>query len=239
VAEPEKMAEPEETAGGTGTGAEEDRDGAVVAADAATTTAADAETATSEDAGPDAGEKAAGGMWGRLSGHPLLLPALLGVVTVILGGLAVWFGVQAHNLTSQPSARNTALTGNAATSQVKAQVSSAVDAIFSYSYTQPATTMDAARRLVTGNAVQQYEARLRPVEQEAPEDKLMLTTQVTTSGVELLQGDRARVLMFGTQTFAYSGAKQPSTVPTLLAVNVVRQGGTWKIDNIDTFNGTS
>jgi Mce-associated membrane protein len=169
---------------------------------------------------------------------PLLIPAVLGVVAVALGGFALWAGVQANRLTSQPSAQNSALTDNAATSQVSGETTSAVNVLFSYNYADMASTSRAAQRLLTGAAVQQYATLFRQVDQQAARNKLLLTTRVTSSGVELLQGDRARVLIFADQTDNSAASKQVSDAGAMLAVDAVQQGGTWKIDNIDTFTSS-
>lgn len=171
-------------------------------------------------------------------GRRLLVLAALGAVTVALGGFAVWAGVQAHGLNSQPSAQNVALTNDAATSEVNGEVTSAVNTIFSYDYADLASTSRAAQRLLTGPAVQQYATLFRQVDQQAARNKLVLTTKVTSSGVELLQGDRARVLIFADQTDDSAASKQVSDAGAMLAVDAVRQGGAWKIDNIDTFTSS-
>jgi Mce-associated membrane protein len=162
------------------------------------------------------------------------LPVVLGVLTVILGGLAAWSGLAAHDLRGGVVVRNVALTDSARTSEVKGEVSNAVNAVFSCDYTDLAKTDAAARRLLTGQAVRQYATLFAPVRQQAPKDKLVLTTTVTDSGVTMLQGDRARVLLFADQRNTRTGDGQTTYAAAMLAVNAVRQGGTWKIENIDT-----
>ena len=165
-----------------------------------------------------------------------VLPAALGVVTVILGGLAVWSATAAHELRADAAARNLALTDNARTSEVNGQITSAVNTLFSYSYADVAKSEQAARKLLTGKAVRQYEEMFRPVREQAPKDKPVLTTTVTDSGVVMLQGDRARVLIFADQRSTRTSDDQTSYAGAMLAVDVVREGGTWKIGNIDTLN---
>src|SRR4051794_41580008 len=80
------------------------------------------------------------------------LPIALGVATVLLGGLAVWFGGEADGLRSGPGAHNAALTDTARTSEVKGKITDAVNAVFSYDYTNTARTEQAARTLLTGKA---------------------------------------------------------------------------------------
>jgi Mce-associated membrane protein len=168
--------------------------------------------------------------------HPLTLPVALAVVTVVLGGLAAWFAASAHKLTSVAPAQNGALTDSAATSQVSGQITSAVDALFSYDYANPGPTRAAAHRLLTGPAVGQYASLFGQVQREAPGKKLIVTTAVTNVGVEMLVAGTARVLVFAVETDRSASGGQPATAGAMLAVNAVLQGSTWKIEGIDTFS---
>jgi Mce-associated membrane protein len=164
----------------------------------------------------------------------MLLPVALGVVTVALGGLAAWFGLEAHNVTSTPTARNTAVTDAAATSAVRSQMTSAVSALFTYNYAHPARTTQAVHGLLTGAATAQYSSLFGQVSEAPASDKVVVSTTVTRVGVESLTGDQARVLVFAEIKQSESGAAAQSGAVTL-AVNAVRQGSTWKIDGITTY----
>jgi Mce-associated membrane protein len=177
-----------------------------------------------------AAQKAAPGR----SRHPLL-PAGLGALAVALGGLAVWFGLEASSATSGVDTSNTALIDPAATRQVTQQVTSAVDKIFSYNYANTAKTSQAAATLLTGKARQQYDTLFKLVRQDAPKEKLVLTTTVTNSGVEFLDGSRARLLIFADQRDTAGTARKTTDAGAMFAVNAVNQGGRWKISSIDTF----
>jgi Mce-associated membrane protein len=166
------------------------------------------------------------------------VPVLLGGAAVVLAAFAVVAGIQAHNLRGQQSSRNTALTDAAATSQVQRQVDSAINTVFSYNYADTGTTRAAAQRLLTGAAVREYDSLFKLVETDAPAQHLVLTTKVSSSGVELLEGDRARVLIFADQRDTRMTTHQTSYAGAMFAVNAVRQGGRWKIENIDTFTGS-
>jgi Mce-associated membrane protein len=191
---------------------------------------------------PAAGEQAAGKQAaaaqkappGR-SRHPLLLPACLGALAVVLGGLAVWFGLEASSATSGVDTSNTALTDPAATRQVTQQVTGAVNKIFSYNYADTAKTSQAAATLLTGKARQQYDTLFKLVRQDAPKEKLVLTTTVTNSGVEFLDSSRARLLIFADQRDTAGVAHKTTDAGAMFAVNAVNQGGRWKISSIDTF----
>ncbi|HEX5407412.1 MAG TPA: hypothetical protein VFX16_34495 [Pseudonocardiaceae bacterium] len=169
---------------------------------------------------------------------PLLLPVTLGVVAVLIGGLAAWFGVQWSN-TRAGGTTNTALTDSATTSEVSGQVTAAVNTIFSYDYTNLAKTKTAVQRLLTGTALCQYNVLYKDLQQQAPSQKLVLTTTVQDKGVELLQGDSARVLLLVQQHDTRATTNQTSDSQSMLAVNAVQEGGTWKINSIDTFSGTN
>jgi Mce-associated membrane protein len=161
---------------------------------------------------------------------------ILGAVTVILGGFGIWATVHASSLRAQSGQQNTALTDPAATSAVRSQIDSAVQTIFSYNYANTGATSQAAQNLLTGAAITQYNSLFKLVRQQAPAEKLVVTTTVTNSGVELLTGGQARVLIFVNQQDTRAGTGQTSYGGAMLAVTAVLQDGRWKIENIDTFS---
>jgi Mce-associated membrane protein len=169
--------------------------------------------------------------------RPFLLPVILAVVTLVLGGLAAWFGAEANSLNT-PASQNAALTNPSATSTLSRQISSAINALFSYDYAFPDPTSQAARRLLTGPAVGQYATLFGQVQREAPRQKLIVTTTVTNVGVEILDGTHARVLVFAIESDKHAAAAQPTSAGAMLAVNAVLQNTTWKIEGIDTFSST-
>lgn len=167
----------------------------------------------------------------------LVLPALLAALTVLLGGFAALAASRTAALHDSVAGHNTALTDTARTSEVKGQIAQAVNAVFSYDYADPARTDTAAKRLLTGKAVQQYAAMLAEVRKQAPVQKLVLTTTVTDTGVTTIDGDRAHVLVFADQrntSTAKAGAGS-TYAAAMFTVDAVRQGGTWRIAAIGTF----
>ncbi|GAB2811261.1 hypothetical protein [Streptomyces daliensis] len=170
------------------------------------------------------------------------LPAVLGVVTVLLGGFGVWAGDEARALREDASVRNTALTDTARTSKLKGEISRSVGALFSYDHADAARTEKAAQKLLTGKAVEQHRKMLAGVREKGPGQKSVLTTTVTGSGVELLDGDRARVLVYADQRHTRTSGKGgkdeaagPTYAPAMFAVDTVFRDGVWKITRIDTF----
>ncbi|MEU1090152.1 hypothetical protein ABZ401_25600 [Streptomyces sp. NPDC005892] len=164
------------------------------------------------------------------------LPALLCVLTVLLGVFAAWAFASAATLRDDPSRRNTALTDIARTSEVKGQITEAVGAVFSYDYASTEKSDRAAKTYLTGKAVQQHQDMLAEVREQAPKQKLVLTTTVTESAVEQLDGDRARLIVFADQSNTRTGAKEETTyAAAMFAVDAVRKDGRWRIAAIDTF----
>jgi len=197
------------------------------------TTAADVVTTDAEAAGGSAGPEAApktraGGSRGGRQVLTLL------AASVVLAAFAVVAGLHAHELKSGRGQPNLALTDHALSHQVSSQISTAVSTIFSYRYSDPGATSSAAQRLLTGTAIRQYNQLFKLVAEKAPAQRLVLRTQVTQLGVELLTPDRARLLVFvnqqdqaGSGKAVYSGA--------MFAVSAVLAHGRWLIGAIDTF----
>ncbi|MEU2429266.1 hypothetical protein ABZ611_07030 [Streptomyces sp. NPDC007861] len=168
------------------------------------------------------------------------LPAALCVLTVLLGGFAAWAGNEASALRDDASARNTALTDVARTTEVKGQVADAVNAVFSYNYAATAANDRAVKDRLTGRAVAQHREMLATVRAKAAAQKLVLTTTVTESGVELIDGGRARVLVFADQSNTSTASLGGTTFgAAMFAVDLVRMGDLWLIANIETFGASS
>ncbi|WP_217227100.1 hypothetical protein [Streptomyces anulatus] len=201
---------------------------------AAEDTATVAETqAAAEDTATDAPGDAPRDQASRLR---VGLPAVLCALTVLLGAFAVWAFASAGDLRDEPARQNTALTDIGRTSEVKGRISEAVGAVFSYDYASPARSDRAASTYLTGRAVQQHKDMLADVREQAPKQKLVLTTTVTESGVEFLDGDRARLLIFADQSNTRTGKDEETTyAAAMFAVDAVRRGDTWLIAAIDTF----
>lgn len=194
---------------------------------------ADTDATAATDTAPDAPGKAPRDKASRLR---VGLPAVLCALTVLLGAFAVWAFASADDLRDEPARQNTALTDIGRTSEVKGRISEAVGAVFSYDYASPARSDRAASTYLTGRAVQQHKDMLADVREQAPKQKLVLTTTVTESGVEFLDGDRARLLIFADQSNTRTGKDEETTyAAAMFAVDAVRRGDTWLIATIDTF----
>ncbi|MFF0506412.1 hypothetical protein ACFYUH_22795 [Streptomyces fimicarius] len=197
----------------------------------------DTEASTDTDTGSDVGSEApADTPRARTPRLRVTLPVLLCALTVLLGAFAAWAFASASSLRDEPARQNTALTDIGRTSEVKGRISEAVGAVFSYDYASPARSDRAASTYLTGRAVQQHKDMLADVREQAPKQKLVLTTTVTESGVEFLDGDRARLLVFADQSNTRTGKDEETTyAAAMFAVDAVRRGDSWLIAAIDTF----
>ncbi|MEV2254389.1 hypothetical protein AB0I94_28035 [Streptomyces sp. NPDC050147] len=164
-------------------------------------------------------------------------PLLLALLAVLAGAFAALAHTRAESLRAAPALRNAALTDMARTAEVKGAVGQAVDAVFSYDHTDPGRTRKAAAEHLTGKAVGQHKEMLARVRADGGKQKLVLSTTVTHSGVEAIDGDRARVLVFADQSNTSTAKSGAATYASaMFAVDVAHRGGTWRIANIDTFS---
>ncbi len=190
--------------------------------------------------GSPAPERSTAGDAARPAGRArTVVVAILGVATVVIGALSIWAAVAAHGLRASAASANTALVDQSATQNVERAVTAAVNTIFSYSYADTASTKAAAQQLLTGPAIRQYNQLFALVEQQAPKEKLVVTTRVTNIGVELLRGGKARLLIFANQQDSSAGTSKATYGGAMFAVTALNQHGKWRIENIDTFTGSS
>ncbi|SEE16127.1 hypothetical protein [Streptomyces sp. TLI_105] len=173
---------------------------------------------------------------------------VLCVLTLLLGGFAGWAHSRAGELRDDPARGNTALTDLARTSEIKGQTTAAVAALFSYDHADTGPFERAGKTLLTGKAVDQHRTLFGGVLAQAARQKTVITTTVTDSAVERIDGDRARVLVYADQSSVSTagtgkpGGKQQSKTQdqgvyagAMFALDVVRRDGRWLVENIDTF----
>ncbi|KEG42391.1 hypothetical protein AB0D90_00805 [Streptomyces althioticus] len=194
--------------------------------------------------GPRAAEEKASGPARSRPRRPWGLAALC-ALTVLLGAFAGWAHAEAESLRAEPALSNTALTDVARTSEVKGQVAEAVDRLFSYDHADPAAFDKAAKDLLTGKAVDQHRDLFADVRERADARKAVITTAVTETAVERIDGDRARVLVYADQSsVATAGGKAAAQqddgvyAAAMLAVDTVHRDGRWLITSLDTFDRT-
>ncbi|MGA4844895.1 hypothetical protein ACOBQB_00835 [Streptomyces sp. G5(2025)] len=163
------------------------------------------------------------------------------LLTLVLGGFAGWAHARTEALRDTPAARNTALSDTARTSEIKGQSTKAVAGLFSYDHADPRALDRAARQWLTGRAVAQHRDLLGDLRTRADKQKAVITTTVTDSAVERIDGDRARVLVYADQSsVSTAGGKKAEDDGTyagaMFAVDVQRRDGRWLVSGIDTFS---
>jgi Mce-associated membrane protein len=187
---------------------------------------------------PDAEEPASAAEAEPVTGRTSLkdgwvLPVALLLVAVLLGGLGTFFLVKSRSVSY-----DAALVDSATTSEVNGQVREAVEKSFSYNFADVESTEKAARELLTGKALCQYNAVFGPVKEVAPQQKLVVTVRVVSSAVSSLKDDRATVLVFADQVTTRTTDNQSGGGTAMLRVSAVDDGGRWKIDNMEMFGAT-
>jgi Mce-associated membrane protein len=165
---------------------------------------------------------------------PYLLAGVLVLVGLLLAGAAVYFKINDNEVTASTS--NTALLDVAKTAQVKDQVSAAAESLFSYDFNNIAKTQNAAKDLLLGaDVTKKYDALMGEVQRLAPAQKMVVTCKVTRSGVIMLNGDLAKVMLFIDQTSTRTDTKQTTAGSAQLHLNAQLVSGKWKITDMDTY----
>jgi hypothetical protein len=184
-------------------------------------------------------------------------------VAVLLGGFALWAGsvagdrtaeadrlnqtaaradAEAKRLTAGVDTGNDALSDPDGTREVVTAVTTAVEATFSYDYTNLAVTESAVEKYLTDGARCVYEAVFSQVRQLAPQQKIVLRSTVHELAVTSLAGDSAEVLVFVDQTVTRAATNNTAAVGAQFVLGAQRDGDTWKIAKLDflgqpLFNG--
>jgi Mce-associated membrane protein len=152
------------------------------------------------------------------------LPLILVLVAAVLAGTGVFFLVKAQS--SDQGVDTKGMT------EVNGQVDSALEKIFSFSYDKLDESSAAAREVLAGTAIGEYDKLIEQVKAQAPGQKLVLATKVTTAGVKSLDGDRAELLVFLDQVATRVDTGKTSGSAAALSVTAERQNGVWKITGL-------
>ncbi len=165
--------------------------------------------------------------------NPRSLTALFAAAAVVLAGLGGWFLFEANSLRDSSATANTALVDTGRTAEVSAAVSNALNQVFSYSYDKTEVTERAAADLLRGSALDTYDRLFAQVREQAPAQKLVLTTRVVSSAVQYLEGDRARLLVFLDQSATRADADTTNAAAAQLSVTAKREGDRWVITDLE------
>ncbi|WP_116110457.1 hypothetical protein [Amycolatopsis ruanii] len=190
---------------------------------------AEAEAATSDEEPTAAGE--------RRKTSPYVLAGVLFGLALVLAGLAVWFKIEGNRVDEMMS--NTALLDTARTAEVSKAATGAAESLFSYDFNNIAKTQDAAKNLLLNDEVKaKYNAIFGEVERLAPQQKIVVTVKATRSAVIMLDGDRAKVMVFVDQTSTRTDQNQTASGSAQLWLNMQYVDGEWKVSALDTYTAT-
>lgn len=162
---------------------------------------------------------------------------VLGIAAVLLACVGAFAGLEWHNTISNPTASNTAYVDTGTTAAVVNDVVNAMQKVLTYTYANPNQTAQDAQNLLTGTAQCQFNELYKTVRAEAPAQKITVTASIDpkNSGVEMIQGDQARLLLMVYQESTRGSNGQQATSEGVLEVGALKQGDNWKVDNISTF----
>lgn len=170
--------------------------------------------------------------------NPFVVAGALFGLALVLAGCAVFFKIQDNRIDAATS--NTALLDVARTSQVNQAATSAVETLFSYDFNNIKKTQDAANSLLLNDEVKaRYNSLMSQVQTLAPQQKIVVTVKASRSAVIMLNGDRARVMVFVDQTATRTDQNQTSSGSAQLYVNMQYTNGKWGISQLDTYNTQS
>jgi Mce-associated membrane protein len=151
---------------------------------------------------------------------------VLVLVIVLLGAFAAVFRGQAERA-STGAANNRAVIDTGANTEVVGQISKAVETVLSYDHTKLDENERAAREVITGKYVDEYNVTFADIRKTATEQKVTLTTTVLLAGVKHLSGDRAELI--ATMDLASTRDGAPANAPGRVRVVANRVDGRWKI----------
>ncbi|GAA1207089.1 hypothetical protein [Prauserella alba] len=178
------------------------------------------------------GKAGEGGTSRRRPGYAVV--AVLVVAGLLLVGAAVFFQIKGSEARAATS--NSALVDGPATAEVKEAMEKAAERLFSIDHNNLGKTEKAADELLAGGEVgQKYDALMGEIKRLAPEQKIVVTVHATRSAVVNLDGDRARVMVFIDQAATRPSDKQPAVGGAAMWLETQKQGGTWKVTNLDTY----
>lgn len=153
-------------------------------------------------------------------------PLLLVVVLLVGAGITFW---QADRARGTDNVGNHALVDDATTTEVQSAVSAALVRVFSFDYSDPAPTQQAADEVLAGDARKEYDQLFAALEEKAPGQKLVLTAQVQVAAVQELEGDRAKLLVFLDQASQRASDEESSISAAQLSIDAERVDGDWRI----------
>jgi Mce-associated membrane protein len=149
------------------------------------------------------------------------------VVCGLLAGLAAFSG---HRAWTDGPVANSAVTDVGGTAELVGQAREGVEKVFSYDFAKLDDSPAAAREFGTaefpGQYQQVFDQTIRP---QAGPQQLRQTATVLDIGVRSINGDTARVMALVQFHAERLTTKQSTDAPGLLALDMARVDGRWKL----------
>lgn len=164
------------------------------------------------------------------------LVVALGVIVLLLAATGVFFLLLTSRLTGEVDGANEALTDSAGTSEVVGKLTTPIEKVFSYNYTDLAATEKAADDALIGKARCEYDQLFAKLREQVPAQKLIVTLKVRTIGVSRLSGDDAELFVFADQSTTRTDQNQTAAGGAQFGVVAQRVDGNWKIADFVMFD---
>lgn len=156
------------------------------------------------------------------------------IVLVIATVLAAWFRGEVVQLRESAAASNEALVDVGATAQAAGQVSDALETVFSYDFARLDESEQAARDVITGEFVADFEEQFEQVRELAPDQQAVVTATVRNIAVKVLHDDRAVLFAFlDQQSTRGAGVQQAAAAAGRLIVTAQLVDGRWRIAGVE------
>ncbi|WP_028937649.1 hypothetical protein [Pseudonocardia spinosispora] len=164
--------------------------------------------------------------------RPVALVAVLLLVGLLGGGAAYLMQGKAAVAARTTPSSNLALIDMAATAQVKGEITSAVQTIYSYDSKSLDQSEPKALALITGDYANEFKQTYAAVRKLGQKMHVSLASTVAEAGVESLTERRATLLMMVNQIGRQGDNGQPLKAQVRLSVTVQKIGGQWKVSGV-------
>jgi Mce-associated membrane protein len=163
-------------------------------------------------------------------GVPVAVLAVLGLLTAVTMGLAIYVGSEYQAASAYEDALD----------QAPSSAERAAAAVLSYDHKSLDADRDAAAKFLTAGYRKDYVKTFELVQQNAPKMKAKVEAEVLASSAMLETGedspDRVPVLLFVNQTtLSTANAGEPSVALNRVRFDMVNEDGTWKVDGITSY----
>lgn len=105
--------------------------------------------------------------------------------------------------------------------------------VYSYGWETLADDKAAARALLTGDMLDQYDRTMAGVATSSRRDRTVVSAEVVETALVTATASYARVLVFVNQSTAADDLDEPTLDLDRVLVTLVRSGGAWKVSELD------